>query len=322
MKKARKQLAFGDLCVSPVRFIDEESRHEYWYMFDQLRGVTGMLNDVFGNKYPDTPAVREAARRGTATHIGIQTYEQTGKNSGSVLADTPYFDYAADTFRNVLAWVERRVDIENLRTIETEYLVSNCTDLASKIDIVLQDRTDYSFTLADIKTSKELDTERYLWQLSIYAYLFEKQTGYAVNKRVLIIHVREGRCELVWLDRKTTAEVEQLIEDWRAGINRTAQPQVPAELVSLGNVYADLERKAKAAAAERDEFRSRMLDAMREAGVQQVKTDDFTCTYIAPAERETYDTKKLVAEHPELADLFGEYLTRTKVRESVRITIK
>lgn len=326
MKKATKFIGYGNLPTSPVRFIDEDGRHEYRLQFDELRGVTGMLDDVFGSKYPDTPAVRAAADRGTCTHILIQVYER-----GFIMVDedekldelTEYYDISQE---NCFAWSRKRKELPNLKPIGIEYLVSNNVDLASKVDIVFQDTSDKTITLADIKTSKELDVERFTWQLSIYAYLFSRQTGYKVNDQLLVIHTTEGRCELVWLDRRTDKEVEALIDDWRNGRKREVVKQtasdVPAELVTLGGVYAELEKQVKEATAKRDEFRDKMLAAMQEAGVLQVKADGFTCSVVEASERRSYDTKRLLEEHPELQPTFDDYEKITQVKQSIRITLK
>lgn len=324
MKKT-KFIGYGNLPTSPVRFIDEDGRHEYRLQFDELHGVTGMLDDVFGSKYPDTPAVRAAADRGTCTHILIQAYER-----GVILEDeddklkelSEYMDVSRE---NCFAWTRERKSLPTLRPIGIEYLVSNEVDLASKVDIVFQDTEDKTITLADIKTSKKLDVERVTWQLSVYAYLFSRQTGYKVNDKLLVIHTTEGKCELVWLDRKTDKEVEQLIDDWRNGRTREIMKQttdVPAELVTLGGVYAELERAVKEATAKRDEFRDKMLAAMQEAGVVQVKADGFTCSVVGASERRSYNTKRLLEENPDLQPTFDEYLQVTQVKECIRITLK
>lgn len=324
-KKPTKLLTLAELPVSPVVFIEQE--HEYFCGMDKLTGVTTMLNAVLGNKYTDIDpnVLRFAADRGTATHIAIQKYECEGAFGGDVLHGTPYEEHTPSALANVLEW--QRVRWESLlsswRTLGAEYLVSNEQDLASKIDLVMQDTADKSIYLADIKTSSELDVERTIWQLSVYAYLFTRQTAYKVNDNVLIIHVRNGVCKPSLHPRKSDAEVEQLIADWRAGVTRAPeQPQVPAELVRVGAYYAELERAVKEATAKRDEFRERMMQLMTEAGVDIVKTDDFTCSLVAATERKGFDYKRMMKEHAELGELFGEYETTTQVKPSIRIIVK
>ena len=324
-KKPTKLLTLAELPVSPVVFIEQE--HEYFCGMDKLTGVTTMLNAVLGDKYTDIdPSVlQNAADRGTATHLAIQQYELEGKFTYDSILDTPYYKHYDAALANCHAWQDERTRslLSSWRTLGAEYLVSNEQDLASKIDLVMQDTGDKSIYLADIKTSSELDVGRTIWQLSVYAYLFTRQTAYKVSDNVLIIHVRNGVCKPSLHPRKSDAEVEQLIADWRAGVTRAPeQPSVPAELVQVGAYYAELERAVKEATAKRDEFRERMMQLMTEAGVDIVKTDDFTCSLVAATERKGFDYKRMMKEHAELGDLFGEYETTTQVKPSIRIIVK
>ena len=323
-KSPIKFLQLADLPVSPVVFIEKE--HEYFCGIDKLTGVTTMLNSVFGDNYVgiDADVLRNAADRGTATHLAIQAYECEGRFSADALQGTPYESHLASAQANLLAWKKERANkLARCHTLGAEYLISNEIDLASMIDLMMQDADDKSIYLADIKTSSKLDVERTIWQLSVYAYLFTRQTAYHVNDDVLIVHVRNGECKLSLHPRKSDAEVEQLIADWRAGVTRAPeQPNVPVELMQVGAFYAELERAVKEASAKRDEFRKRMMQLMTEAGVDVVKTDDFTCSLIAATERKGFDYKRMMREHAELGELFVQYETTTRVNPSVRIIVK
>lgn len=324
MRKATKQLTSADLVQSDVVFI--ESEHVYYKGIDRLSGVTKMLDDVFGSKYTDIDreVLQRAADRGTATHIAIQCNECKCGDEVGYINDYPAFVDAA--IQNMYAWlnVRHEGELADIRSICAEYLVSNDKDLASKIDLVMQGK-DKTLYLADIKTSSVLDVERTTWQLSVYAYLFMRQTAYKVSDRALIIHVRDGVCQPVWVQLKTDEEVAALIADWRAGVKRTQvveQKNVPAELVMLGEIYADMERAVLEATARRNEFRDKMLVAMTEAGLYNVQSEDFACTLVAASTRVTYDTARMMREHAELADLFGEYRRETQVKQSIRISVK
>jgi hypothetical protein len=65
-----------------------------------------------------------------------------------------------------------------------------------------------------------------------------------------------------------------------------------------------------------------MLAAMTDAGIEQVKVEGFTCTLVGESERKGFDYKRMKKEHPDLADMFGEYETTTKVKPSIRIILK
>ena len=139
-----------------------------------------------------------------------------------------------------------------------------------------------------------------------------------------------SRREKMWrlddIPDKGTAEVERLLDAWRKGefwgMPMPADTEYPAPLLNIGQMYAEMEQAVKDATAKRDEFRDRMLAAMTDAGIEQVKAEGFTCSLVGESERKGFDYKRMIKEHPDLADLFGEYETTTKVKPSIRIILK
>ena len=93
-------------------------------------------------------------------------------------------------------------------------------------------------------------------------------------------------------------------------------------MLSLAQFYADLEAQIKEATAKRDEFRERLQTAMQENNIQQIKTDGFTCTLVAGGTRASTDTKTMLADHPELNELFRQYERIAQVKPSIKITLK
>ena len=149
--KPTKQLELGDLLVSPVVFIEQE--HEYFCGIDKLTGVTTMLSAVFGDNYAgiDADVLRNAADRGTATHLAIQAYECEGRFSADALQGTPYEAHLASAKANLQAWKKERANkLPRWHTLGAEYLISNEIDIASMIDLVMQDADDKSIYLADM----------------------------------------------------------------------------------------------------------------------------------------------------------------------------
>lgn len=55
---------------------------------------------------------------------------------------------------------------------------------------------------------------------------------------------------------------------------------------------------------------------MEENGVVSIKGDGLSVTYIAPSQRETFDSKEFRADFPELYD---SYVKLSPVKSSVRI---
>ena len=58
---------------------------------------------------------------------------------------------------------------------------------------------------------------------------------------------------------------------------------------------------------------------MESKGIIKVETEEITISYIAPTDRETFDSKRFKADH---ADLFDEYVKMSPVKSSVRIKVK
>lgn len=315
------------LVQSPVQFIENraEGMHHYILGLNELTGVTTILKDViYRDKYTgiDETVLRNAADRGTAIHEAVQAY-MTGKEFNLPEDLEPFM---IDAVQARGAWLE-----DERRTFMTaaavEYLVSDCKEVASKVDVVMQNE-DGEFTLADIKTTYQLDTEYLEWQLSVYKYLFEKQNPgcKATRLQAFWYNRRDKEWCIVDIADKGTAEVERLLDAWRKGefwgMPMPTDTEYPAPLLNIGQMYAEMEQAVKDATAKRDEFRDRMLAAMQEAGIEQVKADGFTCSLVGESERKGFDYKRMQKEHPDLADLFGEYETTTKVKPSIRIILK
>ena len=58
---------------------------------------------------------------------------------------------------------------------------------------------------------------------------------------------------------------------------------------------------------------------MEQKGVVKLDNDVVTITYIAPTDRETFDSKKFKEEQP---DMYDEYVKISPVKASVRIKVK
>jgi len=182
--------------------------------------------------------------------------------------------------------------------------------------------------IGDVKTTYQLDEEYLSWQLSVEKFLCQLQNPNLKVTRLLAYWY--NRREKTWTVKevkdKGTAEVERLLDAWRKGefwgMPMPADTEYPAPLLNIGQMYAEMEQAVKDATAKRDEFRDRMLAAMQEAGIEQVKADGFTCSLVGESERKGFDYKRMQKEHPDLADLFGEYETVTKVKPSIRIILK
>lgn len=82
---------------------------------------------------------------------------------------------------------------------------------------------------------------------------------------------------------------------------------------------AEFERKAKEIKDAEDALKKEILEEMAEKGIIKIETDDMTITYVAPTDRESFDSKRLRIERP---DLYDEYVNISPVKASVRVKLK
>lgn len=87
----------------------------------------------------------------------------------------------------------------------------------------------------------------------------------------------------------------------------------------VSSKLAEFERLAKDIKAKQDELKSRILAEMEEHGILKIETDELTITYIAPTSRETFDSKALRKDKP---DLYDEYVRLSTISASVRMKVK
>ena len=82
---------------------------------------------------------------------------------------------------------------------------------------------------------------------------------------------------------------------------------------------ADFERKIKLLKEDEDKLKEAILKEMEENQIIKLDTQDLLISYIAPTDRETFDSKTFKADHQ---DLYDEYVKMTPVKSSIRIKLK
>lgn len=81
---------------------------------------------------------------------------------------------------------------------------------------------------------------------------------------------------------------------------------------------ADFERRIKEIKVAEDALKAAILEEMADKNILSVKTDEMTISFVAGTERESLDSKRLRAEHP---DLYDEYIVMSPVKPSIRIKL-
>lgn len=180
-----------------------EIEHTYTYLGSRLTGVTSLLSrTIFRDKYSGIPkeVLAKAADYGHNIHEQIEMVDSMG-----VTSDTPAVqDYL-------------RIRQENgLIPIANEHLISDEEYMASSIDVIYGvEGSDVYVDITDVKTTSKLDMEYLSWQLSIYAYLFERQNPHLRVRRLLAMWLPKpqyGRSALVEVLRKSKEAIDVLIK--------------------------------------------------------------------------------------------------------------
>lgn len=285
------------LITSRVRFDNEA--HTYTLDGKSLQGITGMIDRrIFGGKYANTDPMflRKYAEYGSLVHNELDAF---------FTLDIPPTTPEANAF---ISWYKFNVKSETY----TEYTVSDNEHFATNIDLVTDDG------IWDYKTTKEIDTERVRWQLSIAAYLFELQNGYA-PKSLFVAHLRGDECHVEAFEPIERQKVIELLdaEKWQlAVVSDTTDIQ---RLVDIEQALITLQNEAKRLEAIKADALSRIEAEMERTGTKKIDTERLMITRVLPTTTQRLDTKKLETENP---DLCARYKVPSEKKGFIRLTIK
>ncbi len=328
-------MRYRDLKISPIKFYERE--HLYLNGEQELTGVTSVMKAVlFPNKYDGIPesVLRQASRRGSDIHLACQTTDLVG---------TTLEDFLKKKERGFLDDLDYPQETENylrikaghgIKMIANEYLVSDEVEFATMLDCI-----DDKGNLYDIKTTAELDTEYLSWQLSIGAYLFEKQNPLLKAGKLYGVWLRGDINKLVEVKRKSDEEVEAVLEAYRNGevrINNEElkmktdvgislnikDPIINSQLSIINSVESQIiefKEAIKTLEAKKQESLSKLEEAMKREGVKKLETERILVTLVEPSKSKTLDTARLRAEQPEIAE---QYVKETERKGFVKITLR
>lgn len=82
---------------------------------------------------------------------------------------------------------------------------------------------------------------------------------------------------------------------------------------------AEFEKTIKEIKTKEDELKKAILSEMESKNLIKVDTEDLTITYVAPTDRETFDSKSFKMDHQ---DLYDEYVNISSVKASIRLKVK
>lgn len=296
-----------NLYKSEVVFLQEP--HKYILGERELSGVTGLIQDrLFPNIYKDVPPyiLNKAAKRGSFVHETIEMYD-----SGFIpTVVSPELKGYIDIKRD-----------KHLKTIASEYIVSDNKNYASCIDVVFEDEKG-NIVLADIKTTSKLHLQYVRWQLSIYAYLFELQNKTLKVDKLVTIWLRGDKNEYIELDRISNKHVKELL---RCGVDNTEVPQIilasnktPREMKSAERAIYKLQSKIEELTKQKKQLSDGMLELMKKYDVQSYKSELISISRRAAHEKVDIDKAMLKTEYP---DVYEKCIKKTNIRESITIKL-
>ena len=300
------------LPTCPVVF--EPEHHTYTLDGKELSGVTAIVKWLFPDTYAGIPedVLMRAAEYGTLIHGKCELADSMG------IADEP-----------IVKEYQRIIKDAGLEVLCSEYLVSDCKDIASSIDKVFTDDS-----LGDIKTTSQVHEANVQLQLSIYAYLYELQTGRKANKLYLIWLPKPqyGKPMVKELQRIPDLVCKYIIEVFAANgdtlsalsavshylpaqtIHKRTKGEIPDELSSIVEELMMVKQQLNKLSERESELKKTILTVMQRNSEDTWGNDLIQFTRKAAYQRESIDTKALKANEP---SIYESYKKVTTVAESL-----
>ena len=270
-----------------------------------LIGVTSLMKKHgLAPDYGGIPqdVLERAAQKGTAIHEMLQAYDD-GK---SVRED---IDGDLEAYKTLGLKVDR-----------SEYLVTDDNIVASFVDKVLED-----CSLADVKTTSTVHKRAVSWQLSIYAYLFERMNPSKKVPHIYCIHVRDGKAKLIELERISDEQVTKLLECEKEGcfyfdnvdIASVNDAFSESEINELVTSFETIEKCKEI--IKNEEFKVAALKMKMYDYMEQKSIDDMSCEFGTFIRKESYVRKSFNSsafrkDHP---DMYNQYQTETPVAGTI-----
>lgn len=89
--------------------------------------------------------------------------------------------------------------------------------------------------------------------------------------------------------------------------------------IETSNKIAEFERQLKVIKEQEENLKEAIKAEMEAKGILKIEADGISITYVAPTQRETFDTKAFKKDNPEMYD---DYVNFSPVKSSIRIKVK
>ena len=307
------------LISSPVVF--NEERHTYTLNGHSLSGVTPIIAWLFPDTYQGIPqsVLSQAAAYGTEVHRACEVYD-----SLDILPEEDYLKEVVYQYASVTKTLPE--------VACSEYLVSDEYRIASCIDKVF-----VNDALADIKTTSKVHGLLVQLQLSIYAWLYEKQNPERKVPALYLIWLPKpqyGVPAVKQLERIPASICEYIVEVWAADGDRLSAMaaltgcgvaleydntprkvgEIPENVQALVDELIVVKKQLDYFSEREKEIKNDLLVTMSNLNEDKWADDLIQITKKAAYLRESIDTKALMADNPEI---YAKYKKETKVSESL-----
>ena len=312
------------LVSSPVVF--NEEHHTYTLNGHQLSGVTPIIAWLFPDTYKGIPqsVLAQAAAHGSDVHKACEVYDSLDIFPDDENLKEVVYQYASVT--------------KTLPAVAcSEYLVSDEHRIASCIDKVF-----VNDALADIKTTSKVHGLMVQLQLSIYAWLYERQNPERKVPALYLIWLPKpqyGTPMVKQLDRIPASICEHIVEIWAndgdplnavaalSGSGVTLEDmnsstrkagEIPEAVQTLVDELMVVKKQLDFLSDREKEIKNSLLVAMSNLNEDKWANDLIQISKKAAYLRESIDTKALKTDAPEI---YAKYKKETKVSESLTYKI-
>lgn len=259
-------------------------------------------------------AVLERARqRGNDVHKRIDALEK-----GLPFADN-------DSFPDMAAYISWRE--KNPRTVRTEEMVSDDELLAGTIDQV-EEVEELTVDLGDVKTTAAVNREYLAWQLSLYAYMYEKMHDCVKVRNLYCIHLKDGKCEKIAIDRINAEAVNALLEAIASGSETFDNPlkkldkdadALVIKYANLASKIADYEAAMKPIKRDMDAILTRLDEMAKDKESSELVTSIGTFVKSTQTTKKLFNKEQFFAIHQELKDKMEDGMKVSVVENKPKI---
>lgn len=292
----------------PVHFDQQAHTYTNTDTGEVYSGITGtLLKRLFPKKYAgiSDDILAKAAIRGTAVHDQLELIEGLG---------------AEPSTQEGVNYLRLKKEY-GFRYLASEWTVSDMDRYATNIDVIY-DVEDNVVDIADYKNTYRVDHDSVSWQLSICAWMLEKNNPGLRVRKIYCIWLRDANAEVYEEQRRTDEEVERLIEDDKDGlpfIPQEKRNETPPDVSILIHELAQLVRLQKELDDEADSIKQRLLERMNVEGASKYENEIGVITRTRSGVRSTFDSKNFKADNPEL---YEKYVKKTETGGGIRFSLK